>query len=222
MPSKQQASIRCLFNNKWLSTWVINAWLSALISTVTLPTCCGEFIHLIQRAIIDFLLSAQHCVSCLYSWWGKLCFLIRRQNYFYVLGPVSSTPLCQLWMPNISMCVLKNLPMLGKGRWSRGCPESVIGTFVSMRPISVCLCWATVGDAFHLKTKSRNTVLGTCVLLHNTCPDGTKPSSAFTFAKWQYLQLFICPRFALARARVQLVQSIVWKVFLGTQKCSCV
>lgn len=45
--------------------------------------------------------------------WGKLCFSIRRQ----CLECPHVT--CECLMLDISMCVLKNLPMLGKGGWSR-------------------------------------------------------------------------------------------------------
>ena len=120
-------------------------------------------------------------------------------------------------LTHLSTCVLKNLPMFGeKGLivgLSRICDWNVCEHVPEK---CVPLCWAMVGDAFHLKTRSRNMVWEPAFCYMTPVRMGQ--NQAFTFATWQYLSVFLYARFALGHACVQLLQSITQKVFLRTQK----
>ena len=150
-------------------------------------------------------------------------FLIRRQDCYCVLGPMSWMPVCYIWMPDV-----RHKPACPKEPahvWEGGmivglCPESNcdwdIGECVPGK--CMCLCWAMVGDAFCLKNRGRNRVLGARALLQDACPDETKPSSTDAFTKWQHLSVVTCPRFAPGHRCVQLLQPLMQIDILGAKK----
>lgn len=181
-----------------------------------LITCHRELIHLIQWAITDFFLYAK-LVLVAPRGYERICDLIRRQNYFYVLGPMSCMPLCHIQMPSVRhKCVWPKEPVCDWEGADRGAAQNRSGfwTAVSTCLISACcLCWAVVGDPFRLRHKSRNTVLRACILFHDSCLDEAKLSNTFAFTERPQLPVFIDPGFVSNHLNMQLLQSVIQKSF---------
>lgn len=109
--------------------------------------------------------------------------LIRRQNYYCVLGPVSWMPPRHLWMPDTLKHVCPKEPA---HVWGEGADR---GAVQNLRLEHLWACAQKVRASlpghswrcFPLENQKQKYGLGACVLLCDTCPDGAKPSFHFRY-----------------------------------------